>query len=109
MSFNVGQIIHLVEQLGGDRQQAAEQFQGMQEVDPQQHGGLLSQFGIDPQQLASGGYQQHLDAQQGGYGDQGGGFGDQQQGGEFDEQRGGYGDQDGGFGDQQQGGYDNRR
>ena len=64
MGFDVGQVLNLVGQLGGNHQQAAQQMQGMQEVDPQQHAGLLNQFGVDPQQLQNGGYQQHLDAQQ---------------------------------------------
>jgi hypothetical protein len=64
MAFDPQQIMNLVGQLGGDHQQAAQQLQGMDQVDPQQHSDLLNQFGIDPQQLQNGGYQQHLDAQQ---------------------------------------------
>ncbi|HYB45860.1 MAG TPA: hypothetical protein VED20_00680 [Streptosporangiaceae bacterium] len=56
--------MNLVGQLGGDHQQAAQQLQGLDQVDPQQHADLLNQLGVDPQQLQSGGYQQHLDAQQ---------------------------------------------
>lgn len=64
MGFNPTEIMNLVGQLGGNHQQAAQQLQGMDQVDPQQHAGLLNQLGIDPQQLQNGGYQQHLDAQQ---------------------------------------------
>jgi hypothetical protein len=101
MAFDLGQIVNLVGQLGGDHSQALQKLQGLGgQVDPQQHGGLLQELGIDPGRLAGGGYQQHLDAQQQpdfqGY-DQGG-F--QQQGG-YSGQQGGYQDQ-GGFG---QGGY----
>ena len=123
MAFDVGQIIGLVKQLGGDHQQAAQQLQGLGQVDPGEHAGLLSRLGIDPQRLQSGGYQQQFDAQQqGGYGqDQGqqqGGYGQdqgQQQGGygqDQGQQQGGYGQdqgqQQGGYGQdqgQQQGGY----
>ena len=112
MAFDVGQIIGLVKQLGGDHQQAAQQLQGLGQVDPGEHAGLLSRLGIDPQRLQSGGYQQQFDAQQqGGYGqDQGqqqGGYGQdqgQQQGGygqDQGQQQGGYGQDQG----QQQGGY----
>jgi len=100
MAFDVGQIIGLVKQLGGDHQQAAQQLQGLGQVDPGEHAGLLSRLGIDPQRLQSGGYQQQFDAQQQGQGGGGqqGGYGDQQ-----GQQQGGYG-QDQGQG-QQQGGY----
>ena len=64
MGFDPSQVLNLVGQLGGDHQQAAQQLQGMDQVDPQQHAGLLNQIGVDPQQLQNGGYQQHLDAQQ---------------------------------------------
>jgi len=64
MGFDASQVLNLVGQLGGNHQQAAQQLQGMDQVDPQQHGGLLNQIGVDPQQLQNGGYQQHLDAQQ---------------------------------------------
>jgi hypothetical protein len=64
MAFDPHQIMNLVGQLGGDHQQAAQQLQGLDQVDPQQHAGMLNQLGVDPQQLQSGGYQQHLDAQQ---------------------------------------------
>lgn len=64
MAFDPHQIMNLVGQLGGNHQQAAQQLQGLDQVDPQQHAGMLSQLGVDPQQLQSGGYQQHLDAQQ---------------------------------------------
>ncbi len=64
MAFDVSQVLNLVGQLGGDHQQAAQQLQGMDQVDPQQHADVLNQVGVDPQQLQNGGYQQHLDAQQ---------------------------------------------
>jgi len=74
-------------------------MQGMGEVDPQQHAGLLGRFGLDPQQLQNGGYQQGQDfgqqrpdfgrGDQGGYEQQGG------QGGYDQGGRGGY-DQQGG-------------
>ncbi len=60
MGFDASQVLNLVGQLGGNHQQAAQQLQGMDQVDPQQHGGLLNQIGVDPQQLQNGGYQQHL-------------------------------------------------
>lgn len=72
MAFNVGQMIGLARQLGGDHEQLAKQLQGVEQVDPQQHAGLLSQFGIDPQQLANGGYEQRLQQQEGGAPGQGG-------------------------------------
>jgi hypothetical protein len=65
MAFDLGQIVNLVGQLGGDHSQALQKLQGLGgQVDPQQHGGLLQELGIDPGRLAGGGYQQHLDAQQ---------------------------------------------
>lgn len=64
MAFDPHEIMNLVGQLGGDHQQAAQQLQGVDQVDPQQHADLLNRVGVDPQQLQSGGYQQHLDAQQ---------------------------------------------
>ena len=88
MAFDVGQIIGLVKQLGGDHQQAAQQLQGVGQVDPGEHAGLLSRLGIDPQRLQSGGYQQQFDAQQ--------------QGQDHGQQQGGYG-QDQGQGQQEQG------
>ena len=111
MNFNPSSIMNLVGQLGGDHQQAAQQMQGMDQIDPQQHAGLLNQFGVDSQQLQSGGYQQHFDAQQqpgfGGYQSGGGNYADQQP--SFDtssQQGGGYGQeqQGGGYGQEQQGG-----
>lgn len=80
MAFDPSQILNLVGQLGGNHQQAARMLQNVTgQIDPNQHSGMLQQLGIDPQQLASGGYQQHLDAQnQPGYqGAQQGGFGGQ--------------------------------
>jgi hypothetical protein len=63
MPFDLHQIVNLVGQLGGDHQQAAQQFAGMGQIDPGQHSGLLQQYGIDPQQLANGGYDQQFQAQ----------------------------------------------
>jgi hypothetical protein len=126
MAFDLGQIVNLVGQLGGDHSQALQKLQGVGgQVDPQQHGGLLQELGIDPDRLAGGGYQQHLDAQQqagfqgydqGGYSGQQGGFQDQDG---FSGQQGGYQDRGGGFehrqdyqqggGYQDQGGYREER
>jgi hypothetical protein len=99
--FDPHQIMNLVGQLGGDHQQAAQQLQGLDQVDPQQHSGLLNQLGVDPQQLQSGGYQQHLDAQQQpdfqGY----------QQGGDYTSQQPSFsGGPGGGYDQGQSGGYD---
>ncbi len=106
--------MNLVGQLGGDHQQAAQQLQGMGQVDSQQHAGMLNQFGVDPQQLENGGYQQHFDAQQqpgfAGYQSGGGNYADQQP--SFDtsgrqghgEQQGGGQEQGYGQGGQEQGG-----
>lgn len=105
MNFDPSTIMNLVGQLGGNHQQAAQQLHGMDQVDPQQHAGMLQQLGVDPQQLQNGGYQQHLDAQQqpdfqgyqqgGNYTDQNPSFGTgqgQQQGGQgYDQQQGGQG------------------
>ena len=122
MNFDPSSIMNLVGQLGGDHEQAAQQLQGVDQVDPQQHAGMLQQFGVDPQQLQNGGYQQHFDAQQqpgfqgyqpgGNYTDQNPSFDTashqgygQQQGGQdqgYGQQQGG---QDPGYG-QQQGGQD---
>jgi hypothetical protein len=107
MAFDPQQIMNLVGQLGGDHQQAAQQLQGMDQVDPQQHSGLLNQFGIDPQQLQNGGYQQHLDAQQHpsfeGY-QPGGDYTEQQP--SFSGQAGGYGSGDEQAGENQAGDFD---
>jgi PAX-interacting protein 1 len=63
-TYDPNQIANLVAQTGGDHQQAAQQLQQMGgQIDPQQHADQLQQMGIDPQKLQSGGYQQHLDAQ----------------------------------------------
>lgn len=102
--FDPHTIMNLVGQLGGDHQQATQQLQGMDQMGPQQHANLLSGLGVDPQQLASGGYQQHLDAQQqpGFQGYQpGGDYSDQQPTFNTPSQDQGYG-QDQGY-DQQQG------
>jgi len=113
VNFDPSTIMNLVGQLGGDHQQAAQQLQGMGQVDPEQHAGLLSGLGVDPQQLQNGGYQQHFDAQQqpgfGGY-QPGGNYGDQQP--TFDtsgqqsygQQGYGQGGSEQGYGEQQQGG-----
>jgi hypothetical protein len=102
MGFDAMQIINLVGQMGGNHQQAAQQMHGMGEVDPQQHAGLLGRFGLDPQQLQNGGYQQHFDAQQQP------GFGGYQQGQDFGQQRPDFGRGGQGGYEQQggQGGYD---
>ena len=97
MPYDVSQILNLVGQLGGDHQEAAQQLQGMQQIDPQQHGGLLSQFGIDPQQLQSGGYQEHFDAQQQP------GFSGYQEGQDYTQQQPAFGQGDQGYGQQDQG------
>jgi len=116
MAFDPSQILNLVGQLGGNHQQAAQMLQNVTgQIDPNQHSGMLQQLGIDPQQLASGGYQQHFDAQnQSGYQGTGqpgqqGGFGGQggyDQGGQqsFGGQQG-YGSQ-GGYDQGGQQGYD---
>lgn len=62
--FDTHQVLNLIGQLGGNHEAAAQQFGGMDQIDPNQHAGLLQQYGVDPQQLQSGGYQQHFDAQQ---------------------------------------------
>jgi len=113
VNFDPSTIMNLVGQLGGDHQQAAQQLQGMGQVDPEQHAGLLSGLGVDPQQLQNGGYQQHFDAQQqpgfGGY-QPGGNYGDQQPtfdtSGQQSYGQQGYGQGGGeqGYGEQQQGG-----
>jgi len=105
MAFDPHQIMNLVGQLGGNHQQAAQQLQGVDQVDPQQHAGMLSQLGVDPQQLQNGGYQQHLGAQQQsdfqGYQPGGGDYTSQQP--SFSGQQGGGYEQSGG---QQSGGYE---
>ncbi len=109
MGFDASQVLNLVGQLGGDHQQAAQQLQGMDQVDPQQHAGLLNQVGVDPQQLQNGGYQQHLDAQQQP------GFNGYQQGQDYAQQQPSFGggeSRQGGDGQQQgggQGGYDQQQ
>ena len=101
MPFDTHQILNLVGQLGGDHQQAAQQFSGTNQIDPQQHAAQLQQFGVDPQQLSNGGYDQHLQAQNdpsfGGYQP---GFDPNQQQPDFSgyQQQGGFGQQQGGFG-----------
>jgi hypothetical protein len=59
----VHEILNLIGMMGGDHQGAAQALQGLNQIDPNQHGGLLQQFGVDPQQLQSGGYQQQMEAQ----------------------------------------------
>jgi hypothetical protein len=109
VNFDPSSIMNLVGQLGGNHQQAAQQLQGVDQVDPQQHAGMLQQFGVDPQQLQNGGYQQHFDAQQqpgfqgyqpgGNYTDQNPSFDTAGQQG-YGQQQGG---QDQGYGQQQEG------
>jgi len=98
MGFDASQVLNLVGQLGGDHQQAAQQLQGMDQVDPQQHAGLLNQIGVDPQQLQNGGYQQHLDSQQQP------GFNGYQQGQDYAQQQPSFGG-----GEPRQGGYDQQQ
>jgi len=106
VNFDPSSIMNLVGQLGGNHQQAAQQLQGMDQVDPQQHADVLQQLGVDPQQLQSGGYQQHLDAQQqpGFQGYQpGGNYTDQQPSFDTSDQQG-YGQEQGsqqGYGQEQ--------
>jgi hypothetical protein len=110
--FSSQQILNLVGQLGGNHQQAAQELEGLGlqngQVDPNQHGGFLSKFGINPQQLLRGGYQQHFEAQrqrnfQGfgyGYGEQEGRFGGRDWGDSGDGGDGGdWGDSGGDGGD----------
>ena len=86
-------IVSMIEKrMGSDQaQQAAQQLPD--QVDHEQHAGLLNQFGIDPQELLG---------QSGGGG---GGFQEQGQGGGFQEQGqgGGYQEQGQGGGYQEQG------
>lgn len=117
MNFDASTIMNLVGQLGGNHQQAAQQLQGMGQVDPEQHAGLLNQLGVNPQQLMGGGYQQHLDAQQQsafqGYQQgqdptsQQPDFGGNQQQGDYQqrEQQGGHGQPEQQGDQQQDGGY----
>jgi hypothetical protein len=49
------QILNLIrERMGEGKAQEADQ-ELPQQVDPEQHSGLLAKFGIDPQELLSGG------------------------------------------------------
>lgn len=113
--FNPSQIANLVGQIGGNHQQAAQLLQGLagqgQQVDTSQHGDMLQQMGIDPNQLDNGGYDQHLDAQnQSGFqGYQGGGDMSNQQFGGNDPfgGQGGQNDQNGGYLQDQGQGQDN--
>ena len=84
MQFPKDQILSMIEQQAGGQmaQQAAQQLPD--QVDHEQHAGILSQFGIDPQQLAgqsSGGAQDPSQGQQFG----GGGAQDPGQGGYQDQ------------------------
>ena len=110
--FDPQQIMNLVGQLGGNNQQAGQLLQGLmgqgQQVDTDQHAGMLQQLGIDPQHLDNGGYQQHLDNQGQQAGNGQGGFDPNQQGG-FGQQQGGYDQQQGGYDQGQQGGYDQQQ
>ena len=112
-------VVSMIEQRfgGAQAQQAAQQLPD--QVDHEQHAGLLSQFGIDPQELAGqsggggqgqqtgGGYQDPGQGQGGGYQDpgqgQGGGYQDPGQGQEYGGGGGG-GYQDPGQGEQPGGG-----
>jgi hypothetical protein len=120
--FDPQQIANLVGQVGGNHQQATQMLQGLlnsgQQVDTNQHADLLQQVGIDPQHLANGGYQEHLDAQNqpgfqnvqsGSAGQMQSGYGQQQQGGGYGQQSGGYDQQQGGGYQQQGGGYDQQQ
>lgn len=66
-TFDPHSIANLVGQLGGNHQQAAKELANLsgQQIDPNdpQHADMLQQMGVDPQQLQSGAYQQHLDNQ----------------------------------------------
>ena len=100
-------IVSMVEQrLGGDQaQQAAAQLPD--QVDHEQHAGLLSQFGIDPQELlGQGGGGAGGGAGAGGAGDGGVGGGGAAGGGAggVGGGIGGGGDQDPGLGEQSAGG-----
>ena len=78
-------------------------------MDPQQHAGLLSRFGIDPQQLQSGGYDQQFQQQaQPGFGGYQPGMDPTMQQPDFDQQLGygGYDPNQGGGGYGQDPGYD---
>ena len=121
MQFSKDMIVSMIEQRAGSgqAQQAAQQLPD--QVDHEEHAGLLSQFGLDPQELlgqsggggGGGGYQDpgqggggYQDPGQGGGGyqdpGQGGGYQDSGQGQEYGGGSGGY--QDPGQGDQP-GGY----
>jgi hypothetical protein len=66
-TFDPHSIANLVGQLGGNHQQAAKALANLpdQQIDPSdpEHADMLQQMGVDPQQLQSGAYQQHLDNQ----------------------------------------------
>ena len=66
-SFDIHQIANLVEQLGGDQQQAKQMLSKVDghHIDPSdpQHAKVLQQLGVDPQALQSGGYARHLEIQ----------------------------------------------
>ena len=70
MLFDKQSILDHMTQQGNDPQQIQQASQQLpDQVDHEQHGNMLQQFGVDPQRLAN---------QQGGGGyDQGGGQGDQ--------------------------------
>lgn len=118
--FDASQIVNLVGQLGGDHQQASKLLGGALgqggQVDTQQHGELLQQLGLSPQQLHEGGYQEHLDGQnhpdfqgydqgEGGYEQDEGAY--QQDQGSYQQDQGGYQQGEGQDDYQQdQGGYE---
>jgi hypothetical protein len=55
MEIPKDKILQLIQdRQGGDQAQQADQ-QLPDNVDPEQHGGLLQQFGVNPQELLSGG------------------------------------------------------
>ena len=66
-SFDIDQIAKLVERLCGNRQQTGQILAKLDghRIDPSdpQHARLLQQFGVDPQELQSGGYARHLEGQ----------------------------------------------
>jgi hypothetical protein len=59
-TFSTDQVVSLIQSLGGNSQQAQQVLGQLDHVDTDQHADLLNQLGVDPNQLASGGYQQQL-------------------------------------------------
>jgi hypothetical protein len=64
-TFDIHQIANLVEQLGGNQQQAKQMLAKLDghQIDPTdpQHAKMLKQLGIDPQELQDGGYARFLE------------------------------------------------